>query len=146
LCDCRNIRGRYDRLCCRPVQSRQFGRPRNPLPRGKQQDPRQQLGANDSTRGTAWDAACGTVCTDESRCRVRGATKLQRQRRSQQRQFQQQAELAKALRQIRQQQSLLRAQTSAMRSLKAEVREARETLRKVKVQVAAGRPTVVAEK
>jgi len=58
----------------------------------------------------------------------------------------QQAELAKALRQIRQQQSLLRAQSSAMRSLDAEVQEARETLRKVKAQVAAAQPMLVAAK
>jgi hypothetical protein len=57
---------------------------------------------------------------------------------------QEHAELAKALRQIRQQQSLLRAQSSAMRSLEAEVHEARETLRKVKAQVVAARPTLVA--
>jgi hypothetical protein len=59
---------------------------------------------------------------------------------------QQQAELAKALRQIRQQQSLLRTQNSAMRSLQAEVRETRESLRKVKAQVAAAQPTLVAAK
>jgi hypothetical protein len=58
----------------------------------------------------------------------------------------QQQELAKALRQIRQQQSLIRAQSGAMRSLKAEVRETRETLRKVNVQVAAGRAAVIAAK
>jgi len=66
--------------------------------------------------------------------------------KEQQREFrQEQAKLAKALRQIRQQQSLLRAQSSAMRSLEAEVREARETLQKVKAQVAA-QPTLVATK
>jgi hypothetical protein len=61
---------------------------------------------------------------------------------------QQQAELAKALRQIKQQQTLLRVQTSAMRRLeaKAEVHESRETVRKVKAQVAASRLTVVAAK
>jgi hypothetical protein len=58
----------------------------------------------------------------------------------------QQRELAKALRQIRQQQGLLRAQSSAMRSLEAEVREDRETLRKVKAQLAAAQPMVVAAK
>jgi hypothetical protein len=57
-----------------------------------------------------------------------------------------QAELAKALRQIRQQQSLLRAQSSGMRSLQAEVRETRESLLKVKAQVAATQPTLVAAK
>jgi hypothetical protein len=58
----------------------------------------------------------------------------------------QQRELAKALRQIRQQQGLLRAQSAAMRSLEAEVREDRETLRKVKAQVVAVQPMVVAAK
>ncbi|MGD0513784.1 MAG: tail fiber domain-containing protein [Terriglobales bacterium] len=57
-----------------------------------------------------------------------------------------QAELAKALRQIRQQQSLLRAQSSGMRSLQAEVRETRESLLKVKAQVAATQPMLVAAK
>ncbi len=59
---------------------------------------------------------------------------------------QEQAALAKALRQIKQQQSLLRAQGAAMRSLKAEVRETRESLRKVKAQVAAAQPALVAAK
>jgi hypothetical protein len=58
----------------------------------------------------------------------------------------QQRELAKALGQIRQQQSLLRAQSAAMRSLKAEVRETRETLRKVKAQVAEAQPGLIAAK
>jgi len=67
--------------------------------------------------------------------------------KEQQREFRrQQAELAKALRQIKQQQNLLRAQSSAMRSLETEVRETRETLRKVKVQAAAAQPTLVAAK
>jgi hypothetical protein len=67
--------------------------------------------------------------------------------KEQQRQIQQgQAQLSKALRQIKQQQRLLRAQSSAMRSLEAEVREDRETLRKVKAQVAAALPTLVAGK
>jgi Chaperone of endosialidase len=67
--------------------------------------------------------------------------------KEQQREFQQQqAQLAKALRQIKQQQNLLRAQNSAMRSLEAEVCEARETLRKVKAQVAAAQPALVAAK
>jgi hypothetical protein len=57
-----------------------------------------------------------------------------------------QSELAKALRQIRQQQSLLRAQSSAMQKLEAEVGEARETLRKVRAQVAASQSTLVAAK
>ena len=57
-----------------------------------------------------------------------------------------QAELAKALRQIKQQQSLLATQASEMRSLKAEVRETRETLRKVKSQVDAAQPALVAAK
>jgi hypothetical protein len=56
------------------------------------------------------------------------------------------AELAKALRQIKQQQSLLRAQSAAMRSLQAEVHESGETLRKVKAQVAGAQPTLVAGK
>ena len=58
----------------------------------------------------------------------------------------QQRELAKALRQIRQQQGLLRAQSSAVRSLEAEVRQDREALRKVKAQVAAAQPMLVAAK
>jgi hypothetical protein len=58
----------------------------------------------------------------------------------------QQAELTKALRLIKQQQSLLRAQSAAMQSLKAEVRETRESLRKVKAQVAAAQPRLVAAK
>jgi len=67
--------------------------------------------------------------------------------KEQQKEFRQKkAELAKALHQIRQQQSLLRAQSSAMRSLEAEVREARETSRKVKAQVATAQPTLVAAK
>jgi hypothetical protein len=49
-------------------------------------------------------------------------------------------------RQIRRQQRLLRAQTSAVRSLEAEVRETRETLRKVKAQVVAAQPGLVAAK
>jgi len=59
---------------------------------------------------------------------------------------QQQAELVKALRQIKQQQTLIRVQTSAMRRLEAEVHESRETLRKVKAEVAASQLTVVAGK
>jgi hypothetical protein len=67
--------------------------------------------------------------------------------KEQQRQFRQErAQLANALHQIRQQQDLLRAQSSAMRSLEAEVDEARETLRKVKAQVAAAQPTLIAAK
>ena len=67
--------------------------------------------------------------------------------KEQQREFrQEEAQLAKALRQIRQQQSLLHAQTSAIQSLKAEVRETRETLRKVKAQVAIAQPMLVAAK
>jgi hypothetical protein len=69
------------------------------------------------------------------------ATKEQQQEIRQER-----AELAKALRQIKQQQSVFRTQASAMKSLEAEVRETRETLRKVNVQVAAGQPTLVATK
>ena len=50
--------------------------------------------------------------------------------KEQQREIQrEQAELAKALRQISQQQNLLRAQSSAVRSLQAEVREARRVAR-----------------
>jgi hypothetical protein len=67
--------------------------------------------------------------------------------KEQQREIQrEQADLAKALRQIRQQQNLLRSQGSAVRSLQAEVREARESLRKVKEQVAAAQPGLVAAK
>lgn len=58
---------------------------------------------------------------------------------------QEQGELAKALRQIKQQQSLLHAQSSAMLSLQAEVRETRESLRKVKAQMVA-QPALVAAK
>jgi hypothetical protein len=59
---------------------------------------------------------------------------------------QQHAELAKALRQIKQQQSLLRAQNSAMRSLEAEIHDARKTLRKVKAQLGSAQPALVAAK
>jgi len=58
----------------------------------------------------------------------------------------QQTALSKALREIKQQQSLLLAQSAAMKSLKAEVRETRETLRKVKAQMAAAQPALVAQK
>jgi hypothetical protein len=57
---------------------------------------------------------------------------------------QQQAELVKALRQIKQQQTLLRMQTSAMRRLEAEIHESRETLPRVKAQVAASQRSVMA--
>ena len=67
--------------------------------------------------------------------------------KEQQGEFQhEQAELAKALRLIKQQQNLLRAQSAAMRSLQAEVRETRESLRNVKAQVSAAQPTLVAAK
>jgi hypothetical protein len=59
---------------------------------------------------------------------------------------QEQAHLAKALRQIKQQQNLLQAQAAAMQSLKAEARKTRETLRIVKAQVAAAQLTLVAAK
>jgi len=49
-------------------------------------------------------------------------------------------------REIKQQQSLLRAQAAAMQSLKAEVRETREILRKVRAQAATAQPTLVAVK
>ena len=58
----------------------------------------------------------------------------------------QRRDLAKALRQIKQQQSLLRAQASAMQSLEMEVRETHETLRKLKTQAAASQLTVLAAK
>jgi hypothetical protein len=58
----------------------------------------------------------------------------------------QQRELAEALRQIKQQQSLLRAQASAMRSLETQVRQDRETLRKVNAQVAAAQPRLMSAK
>jgi endosialidase-like protein len=58
----------------------------------------------------------------------------------------QQAELSKALRLIKQQQNLLRAQSAAMRTLKAEVRETRESFQKVKAQVSASQPALVAAK
>ena len=67
--------------------------------------------------------------------------------KEQQREFrQQQTELSRALRQINQQQELLRTQSAAMRSLKAEVRGTREALRKVKAQVGAAQPALVAAK
>ena len=59
---------------------------------------------------------------------------------------QERAQLAKALRLITQQQSLLQAQASALRSLKNEVRETRETLRKLNVQVNASQPGLLAAK
>jgi len=66
--------------------------------------------------------------------------------KEQQGEFQQeQLELAKALRQIKQQQSLLCAQSATMRSLETEVRETRETLRKEKARGAA-QPALVAAK
>jgi hypothetical protein len=67
--------------------------------------------------------------------------------KQQQREFHQQgAELAKALLQIKQQQNLLRAQSVAMKSLQAEVRENRESLRKVKAQIVAAQPALIAAK
>ena len=67
--------------------------------------------------------------------------------KQQQREFRQQgAELAKALVQIKQQQNLLRAQSAAMRGLQAEVRETRESLRKVKAQIVAAQPSLIAAK
>ncbi len=67
--------------------------------------------------------------------------------KEQQREFrQQQAELAKALRQIKQQESLLRAQSVAMQSLETEVSEAREILRQVKMQGGAAQTALVATK
>jgi hypothetical protein len=67
--------------------------------------------------------------------------------KQQQREFHQQgAELAKALLQIKQQQNLLRAQSVAMKSLQVEVRETRESLRKVKAQIAAAQPALIATK
>jgi hypothetical protein len=59
---------------------------------------------------------------------------------------QQQAELAKALRQIKQQQSLLRAQSSSIQRLEAKVRDARETVKQVKMQLAHAETTMVAAK
>jgi hypothetical protein len=59
---------------------------------------------------------------------------------------QQQAELTRAQQQIKQQQILLRAQIAAMQSLEAEVREARQTLRKLKTQVATDQTALVAAK
>ena len=49
-------------------------------------------------------------------------------------------------REIKQQQNLLRAQGAAMKSLQAEVRETRESLRKVKAQVCGAQPMLVAAK
>ena len=67
--------------------------------------------------------------------------------KQQQREFRQQGtELAKALLQIKQQQNLLRAQNAAMRGLQAEVRETRESLRKVKAQIVAAQPSLIAAK
>ena len=59
---------------------------------------------------------------------------------------QQQAELTRAQQEIKQQQILLRAQTAAMQSLEAEVREARQTLQKLKTQVAIDQTALVAAK
>jgi hypothetical protein len=67
--------------------------------------------------------------------------------KEQQGEFQrEQAQLATALRQIKQQQSLLRAQNTEMRKLEGQVVAARESLRKVKAQLAAAQPTVMAAK
>ena len=67
--------------------------------------------------------------------------------KEQQGEFQQEkTELTKALHLIKQQQNLLRAQSAAMRSLEVEVREARESLRKVKAQVSAAQPALIAAK
>jgi hypothetical protein len=67
--------------------------------------------------------------------------------KQQQREFRQQGtELAKALLQIKQQQNLLRAQSAAMRGLQAEVRETRESLPKVKAQIVAAKPSLIAAK
>ena len=55
-------------------------------------------------------------------------------------------QFADVLMQVKQQQSLLRAQSAAMRSLTAEVRETRENLQKVKAQVFAAQPALVAAK
>ena len=49
-------------------------------------------------------------------------------------------------REIEQQRRLIRAQSAAMQSLAAEVRETRKTLRQVKGQAAAGQLTMVASK
>ena len=59
---------------------------------------------------------------------------------------QQQAELTAAQQEIKQQQILLRAQAAAMQNLEAEVREARQTLRKLKTQVAIDQTALVAAK
>jgi len=58
----------------------------------------------------------------------------------------QQQEVAAALRQIQQQQKVIRTQSATVRRLEVEVREAREGLQKVKVQLAASQPMVVAAK
>jgi hypothetical protein len=58
----------------------------------------------------------------------------------------QQQEVAAALRQLQQQQKVIRTQSATVRRLEAEVREAREGLQKVKVQLAASQPMVVAAK
>ncbi len=67
--------------------------------------------------------------------------------KEQQKQFrQQQADLSKALQQIKEQQNLLRAQSAAMRSLEGQMLDARESLRQVKAQVTPAPLTVVASK
>lgn len=58
----------------------------------------------------------------------------------------QQAELTRTQQEIKQQQTLLRAQVAAMQSLESEVREARQTLRKLKTQIAIDRTALVAAK
>jgi hypothetical protein len=55
-------------------------------------------------------------------------------------------QFANVLTQVKLQQSLLRAQSAAVRSLEAEVRETHEALQKVKAQVAAAQPAVIAAK
>ncbi len=58
----------------------------------------------------------------------------------------QQQEVAAALRQIHEQQKVIRTQNATMRRLETELREAREGVEKVKAQLAASQPAVVATK
>ena len=59
---------------------------------------------------------------------------------------QQQAELDEAFRQIKQQQRLIRAQISAMRSLEAQIGEGREILRRTKAQLDVSQSKIAASK
>jgi hypothetical protein len=91
---------------------------------------------------TSWPSG-GTSGVDYSRLTAR---LIEAAKKQQDEFLRQRAEMAKALDQIKRQQTLLREQTSAIRSLEAEIYETRETIRKVKEQLAASRLTAVAAK